>query len=127
MKIKDIFPDTDPSESKSKNGNDKTVRVMQLVNIQMEAENMFLKDLEEYDSDDEDEKISGSEIKNHIDRSIIFSAYEAIDEAGAEGLSAREFRRKLNLTKLDARSQLKHLERRNFVDAYMKDNKRWHS
>ena len=52
---------------------------------------------------------------------FIFQAYEVIDAAGPTGLSSLEFRRKLSLSKLDARSQLKYLERRNLVDPYMKD------
>ena len=53
-----------------------------------------------------------------------FQAYQTIDKAGPSGLSSLEFRKKLGLSKLDARSQLKYLERRNLVDPYMKDIKR---
>ena len=54
----------------------------------------------------------------------MFQAYEAIDDAGEEGLSAAEFAKKLGLNKLDTRSQLKYLEKFDLVDPYMTDSKR---
>ena len=55
---------------------------------------------------------------------MMFQAYEAIDDAGEEGLSAAEFAKKLGLNKLDTRSQLKYLEKFDLVDPYMTDSKR---
>ena len=63
-------------------------------------------------------------IKNRSDRTMMFQAYEAIDDAGEEGLSAAEFAKKLGLNKLDTRSQLKYLEKFDLVDPYMTDSKR---
>ena len=79
MNFKDYYPNNDPKTWMSKNGSVKRVRVMQLVDVNVDPNEIFLdpkRDDEEMDQDDEDEddvENDTEEIKNRTDRSLIFT------------------------------------------------------
>lgn len=130
MNYSDYYPEAEPKQCKSKNGQEKRVRVMQLIDPQMDPEDVFVdkKDLDddpaEVDPMDVDDNQASGQACVAKNESYLRASYQTVDEAGPEGISGLAFMRKLNMTKYDARSCLKLLERRQLVDLYMKDYKR---
>ena len=75
MPFTSLYPDADPKLAKSKNGSIRHVRVMQLQDVNMDPEDIFLdkKEEEEEEEDDEemDQVVLDVGIKNRVDRSLI--------------------------------------------------------
>ena len=129
LPYKDIYPDSNPKDWKAKNGNMKMVRMVQLRDLDINIEDVWIdkKDDDELmdDLDDDQEDFDDSNrIQSNYDRSMNFLAYQVIDDAGPNGISAIELSKKLGIDKYSTRAVIKNIDRRKIVDTYMKDDGR---
>lgn len=121
-----LYPDSNPKSWTSKNGQERKVRVVQLIDVNINPEDVWVDKTEEMDLEDMDDDAYEESVSNlpkwTPNRTIIFRAYEILDEAGPQGISGTDFRKQFGVSKLSARSIIKYLERRGAVDTYLKES-----
>lgn len=110
--------------------NEKSIKVMRLVNPGIEPEDIFGDDEkptdEISDSDDEDRDnastgiLSNAILQRHND-SIVRQAYSLVEATGPEGLNQNDLVAQLGLPQLDARCVLRCLLRIQMVERITKD------
>ncbi|KAK7085488.1 hypothetical protein SK128_012513 [Halocaridina rubra] len=128
MKVKSVpyrrvYPDATPSEWQCKGKDaEKTVRVMELVNPNIDPQDVC-KSEEIADDDEEDDSYQGILDQRRVVFKVGFlqQAYRLVEDAGPEGVSQSDIARLLGQTRLDARTICRNLQRRNKVHTIMKD------
>ncbi|XP_034239860.1 general transcription factor 3C polypeptide 1 [Thrips palmi] len=115
-----VHPDA-PREVWKNKGSDKEklIRVVRLVNPNCSVKDEWVK---EEEAEEEEEGIGYvDESTRMLDVPIMTQAFNAVDEAGPNGLTQVELSKKLGMTKLQARTLCRNLLRRNLVSTFMND------
>ncbi|KAJ9600248.1 hypothetical protein L9F63_009473, partial [Diploptera punctata] len=121
LPYRELYPAATVSEWKHKgNDREKKIRVIQLINPDMDVREIWPKD---DDLEDEDEAPAGLlDQKNLLlDRSILSQAYTVVENAGHEGLSQMGLGAKMGMSKLQSRTLCRNLLRKGVVAPYMND------
>eukprot|EP00094_Tigriopus_californicus_P009796 TCALIF_09445-PA protein Name:"Similar to Gtf3c1 General transcription factor 3C polypeptide 1 (Rattus norvegicus)" AED:0.03 eAED:0.04 QI:37/0.71/0.62/1/0.85/0.87/8/0/1945 len=130
-----LYPDATDLEWKSKNKSpnderplqdkEKQVRVVQLINPEVDPESVWQDVRDEMDEDDEDLEAGFiDQSKWKLTRSMMHQAYSLLEAMGPRGLSQQELGVQLGLGKLEARTICRNLERRNLVTILLHDQGR---
>jgi hypothetical protein len=110
--------------------NEKSIKVMRLVNPALDPEDIFAEDEKPNEDasesdDDERDNVSTGILTNAIvqrhHHSIIRQVYNLVEAAGPEGLSQNDVVMQLGLAQLDARSVLRALLRLQMAERITKD------
>nr|XP_045612135.1 general transcription factor 3C polypeptide 1-like isoform X1 [Procambarus clarkii] len=118
-----VYPDALTSQWRCKGKDaEKFVRVMELINPEIDP--LEVCKVEEVADDEEDE----DSYPGILDQQrvvwgvgLLHQAYEVVEEAGPDGVSQSDMARLLGQTKLDSRTICRNLQRRNTVHSLMKD------
>ncbi|KAG1697687.1 60S acidic ribosomal protein P0 [Nymphon striatum] len=124
VRYREMYPDAPDNDALSAKKTERLLKVVQLV--KPFSWNSLS---EEGDADEDDEEFDPSFAKaNSCDasrlmliRPIVCQAYDIFYKHSPEGLSERELQTLLGVTRLDARSICRYLQRANIVATYMKD------
>lgn len=117
-----IYPNATEKEWKIKNNHERTVRVVQLRNPNIEVYDMWPRD----NSDDDDEAANGflDQSAVRLDDSLLRQALAAITAATIVGVSQAELGLQFGLTKLHARTVVRILTRLGSITSYVSDASR---
>ncbi|XP_071552525.1 general transcription factor 3C polypeptide 1 isoform X1 [Panulirus ornatus] len=118
-----VFPDASPAQWRCKGKDaEKFVRIMELINPKIDPVEVCKVD-EVADDEEEDDSYPGILDQQRVVWGIglLQQAYEAVEEAGPDGVSQSDMARLLGQTKLDSRTICRNLQRRNTVHSLMKD------
>ncbi|XP_067134932.1 general transcription factor 3C polypeptide 1 [Centruroides vittatus] len=111
-----IYPNATDKEAKSQNGNEKILKIVELI-----------KPYDQSEDDDNDKETSNLNEtffnpKNFmIDRPLLSQVFNVIKSEGPKGISAQEIGRTMGIPKLEMRLLCRNLERREVVSTYMQD------
>ena len=125
--FRDLYPDAPESEWRRKGTNqEKSVRVVKLLDLSVNPDNVFRDDEDNSKSQEEGEGCRSTagvldQSEWLSDRSMMWQAYAKVEEAGPEGLSMQELGQRLGQGKLEARTICRNLQRRELVVTIMKD------
>nr|CAD7425047.1 unnamed protein product [Timema monikensis] len=125
-----LYPNAKIEEWKHKGSDkEKHIRVIQLINPNMDVKEIWSRFEEGYDNEEEEDEPDVDE--NYIgllhcddvylDQPLLTQAFNIVDEAGPKGCSQVELSKKMGLTKLQARTLYRNLLKRGVVAAYMHD------
>lgn len=124
LPYKEFFPDAPVKETLTTNGQERTLRVVQLLKHYDEIDNV------DYD-DITDEKDRFVPLNVHFDFSkllydepLITQVYRIIQEAGSEGITSASVGRKITLPRLDVRTILKELIRQKVLVSVLQERGR---
>ncbi|XP_054713657.1 general transcription factor 3C polypeptide 1-like [Uloborus diversus] len=129
MTHKEYYPNASPKECYTTNGQDKIVRVVQMIKHCSEADEND--DNVEEEDETEQKKLSSfapniyfDHSKVYIDVPFITQVYNIIKEAGPKGTSALDIGRIITLPRLDVRAMLRNLTRRGYIVSVLQDRGR---
>lgn len=112
-----IYPNATDKEAKSQNGNEKMLKMIELI-----------KPYDQNEDDDDNDKETSTlnetffNPKNFmIDRPLLSQVFNVIKSEGPKGISAQEIGRTMGIPKLEMRLLCRNLERREVVSTYMQD------
>ncbi|XP_046395465.1 general transcription factor 3C polypeptide 1 isoform X2 [Ischnura elegans] len=115
-----VYPEANDSEWKLKAfDRERQVRVVQLINPDVDVEEVWSKE----EGEEEEDLYSGQldQSKILIDRPLLCQAYDFFEKAGSKGLSKVELGNLMGLSKLDSRTICRNLVKCGFVALYMHD------
>ena len=128
MPYSEIYPDSNPKEWKTKNGLTKYVKVVKLKDPNVDPQEVLMvnraDDEDDELEDDQDDTDVSNDVQLRGDRTLIWQAFQVVDDAGPEGMTSRTLGLKMNLNRFSLRSILKNLERRGVIEFYMRDQGR---
>ncbi|XP_035796337.1 general transcription factor 3C polypeptide 1-like [Anopheles albimanus] len=111
-----LYPDAPPSDWMSKKGDEKTVRVMRLVDPTTDVYEVWCRDGIEEDAR-EGFLARADSSALYVDKPLLRLAYEVIGKAGTSGISQSELATTLGLDRLNARSIVRNLVRLKVVES----------
>ncbi|XP_042203426.1 general transcription factor 3C polypeptide 1-like isoform X2 [Homarus americanus] len=118
-----MYPDAPPSQWRCKGKDaEKFVRIMELLNPMIDPLEVCKVD-EVADEEEDDDSYPGILDQHRVvwGVGLLQQAYEAVEQAGPDGVSQSDMARLLGQTKLDSRTICRNLQRRNTVHSLMKD------
>lgn len=114
-----VYPDATPAQYKNrKSEHERSLRVMQLKDPNLDVNKMWQQDDEDEGSDNEG-YLDQSRVR--LDMSIIEQAYHLLDSVGSTGMTQKEIAKTLGMSKLNCRVVLRNMERCGYVDSFMRD------
>ncbi|KAJ4449055.1 hypothetical protein ANN_00450, partial [Periplaneta americana] len=121
LPYRELYPEASVAEWKHKaNDKEKKIRVVQLINPDMDVREIWAKDDE---IEEEDDATSGllDTSKILLDRPILNQAFSIVENSGPEGLSQMELSDKMGVSKLQARTLCRNLIKKGAVSTFMND------
>lgn len=118
---RECYPKATNSESLFKNKQEKTIGAVKLVDPTIDIFKLW--HMEDEDEHGDDKGFLDISNQKH-NRPLVHQVYEKILESGKEGMSQLEIGKYFGLSKLNARSVLRKLQRQHNISFYMKDEGR---
>lgn len=116
-----LHPDAKPSEWKLKaSDKEKSIRVIQLIDPDMNVQDLWIKDDEFEEAEDDNTEAAGS-VEQVLDRPLLTQAYYVVEAAGSQGVSQLELASMMNISKLQSRTICRNLLRVGLIVTFMND------
>ncbi|XP_046989076.1 general transcription factor 3C polypeptide 1 [Schistocerca americana] len=116
-----LHPDAKPSEWKLKNNDkEKTIRVIQLIDPDMNVQDLWAKD-DEFEEPEDGNTVSPGNVDQVLDRPLLSQAYYAVEAAGPQGVSQLELAAIMGMSKLQSRTVCRNLLRTGLIVTFMND------